>query len=204
MREDSLIIASTTSDYLGADPVVQSDHPRIKAAAKAIAAHCATPLETIKALFEWVRDDVSHSNDAGRPEVTCTSLEVLDALTGACYAKSHLLTALLRSQGIPCGFCYQVNTDEGFEGTLHGLNALYLQETKNWIRLDPRGNTSGCRSPAVLDLSNEDARLAFPELPFLDNKIHAAPLPEVVHKLKEHEHRNDLWKDLPQAPANPD
>ncbi len=55
-----------------------------------------------------VRDNVSHTRDASREEVTCAASEVLAAGTGICYAKSHLLAALLRAVGIPAGFCYQV------------------------------------------------------------------------------------------------
>jgi len=43
-----------------------------------------------------------------RDVVTCSASEVLREGTGICFAKSHLLAALLRAVGIPAGLCYQV------------------------------------------------------------------------------------------------
>ena len=188
------------ADYLTADAVIQSDHPEIIATAKSIITDGSSELEKIQALFEWVRDEISHSADADRPEVTCSSIEVLQLRTGACYAKSHLLAALLRSQDIPCGFCYQTFEADGVSDLVHGLNGVFLSETKTWIRFDPRGNAHGCSSPALFDLSNENARLAFPEFDFLDRKIYASPLENVLTKLRQHTERSHLWKDLPRAP----
>ena len=64
--------------------------------------------------------------------------------TGYCYAKSHLLAALLRANGIPAGLCYQRLTiaDQRPPFCLHGLNAVYLPQY-GWYRLDARGNKPG-------------------------------------------------------------
>ena len=45
--------------------------------------------------FTWVRDEIQHSVDFRRDEVTCRASDVLAARTGFCYSKSHLLAALL-------------------------------------------------------------------------------------------------------------
>lgn len=80
---------------------------------------------------------------------------------GICYAKSNLLAALLRLQGIPAGFCYQKLTigdtpDTGY--CIHALNAVYLASENRWIRLDARGNKEGINS----QFSIHAEQLAFP------------------------------------------
>jgi transglutaminase-like putative cysteine protease len=61
--------------------------------------------------------------------------------TGYCYAKSHLLAALLRASGLPAGFCYQRLSLDGIGPpyTLHGFNGVCLPEF-GWYRVDARGN----------------------------------------------------------------
>src|SRR5437867_9797512 len=74
----------------------------------------------------------------------CAASEVLRARTGFCYAKSHLLVALLRANGVPAGLCYQrLALDEtGSAFCLHGLAAVWLPAV-GWYRIDPRGNKPG-------------------------------------------------------------
>jgi hypothetical protein len=54
-----------------------------------------------KACFEWVRDEIRHSYDYQMNPVTCRASDVLEYKTGYCFAKSHLLAALLRANQIP-------------------------------------------------------------------------------------------------------
>ena len=96
--------------------------------------------------FEYVRDEISHSWDIQSEKVTRTASEVLKYKEGMCYAKSMLLCALLRSQGIPPGFCYQKLTlgdtpETGY--CIHALNVVFISTINNWIRIDARGNTNG-------------------------------------------------------------
>lgn len=57
--------------------------------------------------IDFVRDQIRHSADYRPNPVTCKASEVLRHGTGYCYAKSHLLAALLRANGVPAGLCYQ-------------------------------------------------------------------------------------------------
>ena len=68
-----------------------------------------------RAAFEWVRDSIGHSYDVSDPRITLSATEVLEHRVGLCYAKSHLLAALLRAEGIPTGLCYQPGCQPGWE-----------------------------------------------------------------------------------------
>lgn len=100
-------------------------------------------LATAKACFRFVRDEIHHSWDFQRSPTTLRASEVLQHRTGYCYAKSHLLAALLRANDVPTGFCYQRLA--GYEDgrfCLHGLNAIFLHGV-GWYRVDARGNKPG-------------------------------------------------------------
>jgi transglutaminase-like putative cysteine protease len=122
--------------------------------------------------------------------------------TGICFAKSHLLAALLRAINIPSGFCYQVlrldpHTDD--ELVLHGFNAIYLATLNKWIRVDARGNSNGINA----QFSIKKEQLAFAMDPeadeFIYEAIFAAPVYSVVERLKMYSSLDDLWQDLPQS-----
>ena len=137
-RAPASLAAAEPSAYLGADDVVQSDHPEIVRLAGELRGSARDGTAFTGAAYEWVRDQVTHSVDAQDPRVTVTATEVLAGRTGLCYAKAHLLAALLRAQGIPAGLCYQRLADGSGSHVLHGLVAVHLDG--RWHRLDSRGN----------------------------------------------------------------
>jgi len=124
-----------------------------------------------KRAFEWVRDNIKHSLDFKLNPVTCKASEVLLHKTGYCYAKSHLLAALLRANGMPAGLCYQRLSIDGHGSpySLHGLNAVHLKAF-GWYRIDARGNKPGI-----------DARFCPPleQLAFTTDMRLEADLPEI-------------------------
>ncbi len=146
--------------------------------------------------FQWVRDQVQHSLDHCRSEVTCRASEVLDLRTGVCYAKSHLLAALLRASGIAAGFCYQrLSVDGGGHPfCLHGLNAVYLPQ-QGWYRVDARGNKEGVNAQFTPPVE----QLAFPvgDGEFDFQEIWPQPLPIVVQSLQEASSAQSLENCLP-------
>src|SRR4051812_6501812 len=87
--------------YLRATEIIDWHDAEIERLAQELAAD--TPLETAKRCFEWVRDQIHHSYDYQQNPVTWRASDVLREGTGYCYAKSHLLAALLRANGIPAG-----------------------------------------------------------------------------------------------------
>ena len=174
-------------------------HDGITAKAAEVADGLTGDVDRAEALFEWVRDTIPHSSDTSRDEVTCSATEVFDVGTGICYAKAHLLAAMMRSQQIPCGFCYQVYESEASKipdtWALHGLNGVYLRPMERWVRVDPRGNKAGVHA----EFSVEDEKLAWPELEMLDDNVHAKPLEIVVDALTRFTSRSELWPFLPSV-----
>ncbi|MCC2671893.1 MAG: transglutaminase-like superfamily protein [Armatimonadetes bacterium] len=189
--------ADTLEAFLACDDVVDWRHPAVQSLAARLTGGVTEDVERTRALFEWVRDTIPHTADIQGEAVTCSASEVLEAGTGICYAKSHLLAALLRASGLPAGFCYQTFENELHPGpdqtALHGLNGVYLPSLGRWIRLDARGNKPGVDAQFSLD----DERLAFPEDPLLDDQVYPDPLPEVVEALRTYRTRTELWPHLP-------
>lgn len=136
------LIASDPSDYLGSDEVIDLEHPEVQALAHQLRASHLDDADFAQAAFEWVRDEVSHSFDAQDSRVTITASDALSERVGLCYAKSHLLAAVLRAQGVPTGLCYQRLADDATNrAVVHGLVAVHLNNS--WHRQDPRGNKPG-------------------------------------------------------------
>ncbi|WET79061.1 transglutaminase domain-containing protein [Amycolatopsis sp. QT-25] len=103
-----------------------------------------------------MREEIAHTVDTADPRVTLMASEVPRERAGLCYAKAHLLAALLRSQGVPAGFC---SRRTGFP---HGLNGVDLAGLGRWIRLGPRGDRKGADARFPLRRANrrEDERFA--------------------------------------------
>ena len=157
-------------------------------------------IDFIKNTFEYVRDEIFHSADIAGEKVTCRASEVLKAKEGICFAKSHLLAAILRNNLIPTGFCYQRLILEDKTApyyVLHGLNAVYIEQADKWIRLDARGNKPGVNA----QFSLEQEFLAFPvriekgeeDIPI----IFAKPDKNVIRALTENKSFESLWANLP-------
>ena len=135
------------NEFLQATEIIDSTHPLIVATAADIARDAQDEEEIARRCFEWVRDQVRHSSDHQIPVVTCTASDVLKHRVGFCYAKSHLLAALLRARGIPAALCYQRLAFDDTPSTffLHGLVAIDLKR-HGWYRVDPRGDKPGVSS----------------------------------------------------------
>lgn len=198
-----MILKQYTEDiysYLKHDDVIDHDDPSIIRLADMLYSASRNEEDFIKKAYEYVRDNIAHSADAGKEEVTCSASEVLNAGHGICFAKSHLLAALLRRKNIPTGFCYQkliLDDETNPVLILHGLVAVYINERRKWIRLDARGNKPGVDA----EFSLRQEKLAFsirPELGEEDGTvIFPSPNPSVIRALRENKNMADLWKDLP-------
>lgn len=185
--------------YLVSSQYIDFEHPDVAAKAAALARGVSSEFDLVQRCFEFVRDEIKHSWDYRLNPVTCKASDVLRYGTGYCYAKSHLLAALLRANGIPAGLCYQrlsVN-DAGAPYCLHGLNAVFLK-THGWYRLDARGNKPG----VAAEFSPPREVLAFAtrepgerDLP----EIWAEPLPVVVKVLETYSDVAEVIEHLPDV-----
>jgi transglutaminase-like putative cysteine protease len=182
--------------YLRATDVIDWHDAAVETLAGELAAD--TSLETAKRCFEWVRDNIHHSWDYQQNPVTWRASDVLREGTGYCYAKSHLLAALLRANDIPAGFCYQRLTaysDDQY--SLHGLNAVYLPEF-GWYRVDARGNKPGVDAQFRPPIEQTAFRIDAPgEANF--GAILAEPLPMVVEALQTYSTWDALAENLPDV-----
>ena len=127
--------------YLLSTKYIDWQNSEIIKKAKELTQNVVTDEDIVESCFIFVRDEIKHSNDFQINPVTVKASEVLQFKTGYCYAKSHLLAALLRANQIPAGLCYQRLTIENDKAPfcLHGLNAVFL-EKHGWYRIDARGN----------------------------------------------------------------
>lgn len=193
--------SSTLLDYLAITEIVDADHPTIKTKASSIVNPAEPDVDQARRLFVWVRDEIPHSKDIGVDVVTCRASEVLAQRTGICYAKSHLLAALLRAVGIPTGFCYQLLCKDpphtGME--LHGFNGIYLKSHGKWICIDARGNTGSIDA----QFNTQQAQLAFPVDSSKGEKtyetIFVAPDNAVVETLRRFSSLSEMWPHLPDT-----
>ncbi|MFO0689859.1 MAG: transglutaminase-like domain-containing protein [Myxococcota bacterium] len=179
----------------------------------------------IERLFTFVRDEIAHSFDlesasavgavpaaaAGLPAaffargIACRASEVLALGHGLCFAKSHLLVALLRFAGHPAGFCYARLVDDERPGrfVLHGFVACLEPTRGAWVLLDPRGNRGGAGAIASECRFDPPYSLAYapdPErgetlLPF----VYKRPAKRIVDFLERVPDRAALRRSLPDS-----
>ena len=102
----------------------------------------ASPADRVRVLFEYVRDEIAGPEEPGEAGIPCSASQVLRARAGQSFSQSHLLAGLLRSAGVPTGFCYARLAAEGREQRfeLRGFNGVYWQTTEDWIFLDASGD----------------------------------------------------------------
>lgn len=185
--------------FLQSSRYIDSDHPLVQKTAQNLRLGTQTQFDVARACFEFVRDEISHSWDHKKNPVTCLASDALIHGTGYCYAKSHLLAALLRANGIPAGLCYQRLSvgDSGAPYCLHGLNAVYLDDF-GWYRLDARGNKPSvdaqfCPPAEALAFAiRSDQERDLPE-------IWAEPLPQVIDVLENAENIEQVAANLPDV-----
>ena len=197
---DITVYSDKIEDYLNCSDVIDYSDQAVSELADTLFNKATDETDFVKIVFEYVRDNISHSADINADELTCSASEVLKAGHGICFAKSHLLAAILRCKGVPAGFCYQkLILDDDVAPILiyHGLNGVYIKSVGRWIRLDPRGNKPGVNA----QFSLETEQLAFPIRPEKGERdgltVYPEPAPLIVSKFDKYSSREKLWDDLP-------
>ncbi len=186
--------------YLEASDIIDYDDIGISDLAEQLSLGIDDQVELAMKVYEFVRDEISHSMDIDGQVVTCKASEVLLHKQGICYAKAHLLAAILRKLGIPTGFCYQtliLDDDEKPWPVIHGLNAIYLEKLGKWIRVDARGNKEGVNA----EFSVHEEKLAFYVRKELGEReyptIFSVPNMHVINALIKSKNVTELQDNLP-------
>ena len=139
MEEIKLLVTSSIEDYLRSSDIIDFEVNSIQQIAAILSMDIQLDVELADKVYCFVRDQINHSVDIQGTIVTCKASEVLKYRQGLCFAKAHLLAAILRYLKIPTGFCYQgLKLNDGI--ILHGLNAIYLKSIDKRVRVDARGN----------------------------------------------------------------
>ena len=183
--------------FLEESEIIDYQNKDIKNLAKELAKNCSSDTEIAKKCFLFVRDNIRHSGDSKDNITTYKASDVLKYKTGWCYAKSHLLAALLRANSIPAGFCYQrLSCSEYKEDIycLHGLNAIYLKEY-GWYRVDARGNKKGVDAQFIPPYEKLAFKLGKNEYDLPD--IYNMPLDIVIKALKRNKTYNEMINNFP-------
>ncbi|WP_139993032.1 transglutaminase family protein [Kurthia sp. Dielmo] len=181
-------------EFLEATAIIDYDAPVIQQLVAQLFHQEDSDVQKAQKAFVYVRDSIAHTWDIQSNRVTCCASDVFVYKEGFCYAKSHLLAAILRSQGIPTGFCYQKlllfeTPEQGY--CLHGLNAIYLEN--RWIRVDARGNKQGVDA----QFSLEREQLAFTVNSALgewdDKTVYSEPNEGVIRALSKNKDAKKLY-----------
>ncbi len=183
--------------YLEATDIINYHDENIQILAKSLLQNTKDDTQIAKNCFEYVRDNIHHSGDYKVDMTTYKASDVLEHKTGWCYAKSHLLTALLRANGIPTGFCYQrLSCSEYVKDVycLHGLNWIYLK-AYGWYRVDARGNKEGVN--AQFTPPYEQLAFGLEEHEFDLSENLTEPLAVVVDTLKKYKTYDEMICHFP-------
>ena len=193
--------------YLEASGIIDYENGLVKKRAQDLKKDSRNALDLIEKSFLYVRDRIVHTADmdkqkASISEVTNCASEVLGKGHGICYAKSHLLAALLRANGIPAGFCYQrliLDDDKAPYLVLHGLCGVFIESENKWIRLDPRGNKEDVHA----EFSINEEKLAFTIRGDMGEEdgfaIFETPDPGVIQALESASDAGALFSNLPKV-----
>ncbi len=184
--------------FLAASRYIDFDADNIQAKIYELFSDSMSSIDKARIAFEFVRDEIPHSFDCDATVITARASDVLKHRTGICHAKANLLAALLRSQGVPTGFCFQRITladDDSMGYCVHAFNAVYVGG--KWIKLDARGNKPGVHT----HFSTEEPSLAFECRPEYEEHfwkgIYAEPHLATMRALEESRHLQDVIEKLP-------
>lgn len=184
--------------FLHEHKYIDYSSPNIQAKAAELFNDLSDDAQKAKTAYEFVRDKIPHSFDIKSDVITAKASDVLKHKTGICHAKANLLAALLRSQNIPTGFCFQRLTlanDDSIGYAVHCYNAIYLNG--RWIKVDARGNKPGVNAQFSLD----EPILAFPCRPeygeYFWSGIYATPHGATMQMLERAKNLQTVLDTIP-------
>ena len=105
---DAKTLPPDFKQYLSPSPLIESNHPRIKAIAKQLGEGQTKAWPHVRAIYDWVRKTIQYQKDA--PLTGC--VEAIDKGSGDCNQLTSTFIAICRASGIPArtvqipGHCY--------------------------------------------------------------------------------------------------
>ena len=105
---DAKALPAEFKQYLGPSPLIECNHPRIKAIAKQLGQGQTNAWPHVRAIYEWVRKTIQYQKNA--PLTGC--VEAIDKGSGDCNELTSTFIAICRASGIPArtvqipGHCY--------------------------------------------------------------------------------------------------
>jgi transglutaminase-like putative cysteine protease len=118
--------------HLAAEPLIQSDHPRIRETAATIVGELTDPWGKAQALADWVFETIDKSPAASVP----SAIEVLETKAGDCNEHTVLYTALARAAAFPTRIAIGlVWSDQHQAFAYHAWPEVWIRD--RFIAIDP-------------------------------------------------------------------
>ncbi|MFP4499501.1 MAG: transglutaminase-like domain-containing protein [Candidatus Hydrogenedentota bacterium] len=125
-------VAADASPAAVGDPLVQADHPRIRAKAQEITGNAQQPWEKARRIYNWVHEEIEKTSVVNVP----SALAVLDTMQGDCNEHTVLFVALARAAGVQARIAIGLVYSEALEG--FGYHAWpEVRVANRWIPMDP-------------------------------------------------------------------
>lgn len=115
--------------YLGEEPLLQVNDPKIADAAARITAGAVNAADKVDKIAQWVFENIKKDYSVSLP----SAVDVLQVRRGDCNEHTVLFTALARSAGIPTKICIGIVYKDGLF-FYHAWPAVYLN---GWRSIDP-------------------------------------------------------------------
>lgn len=177
--------AADLAEYLAATDVIDCGSPAVRELAKEITRDAGDEHARIKAMFDWVRDQIRYDMGpvlSSRRDWTASA--TIKRGYGFCQQKAVLLAALLRAGGFPAGFAVEALLDYkipphfaeymgGQEIPVHGYTTVFVDG--RWQRIDATLDRALCarKGYRLVEYSpNEDQLLPATDLAGQPHFVH--------------------------------
>ncbi len=201
---------------------IDSDHPRIREKARLLTAGREDEREKARALFLFVRDEISYNPYCISPErEDCRAHVVLARKEGFCIQKAVLLAALCRAAAIPCRLAFADLRNHQVPPKLaalmqtnifhsHGYNEILLGG--RWLAATPTFDRHMCSRLGLRPVEFDGRRDAVFSRHSLDGRLHIEylrkwgpyddlPFAEIVKTFRE-KYGQDKFAQLRSMNAN--
>lgn len=151
--------------YMQPSDLIESNHPKIVAAAKKIRGNKMKLKEVVEATYDYVIDKIDYDYlqleilKDGQFVPSQSAVETLEKGSGICSDYSRLLVALLRAQGIPSRLVSGGIANTNGENVSYHAWVQFLIPNAAFIDIDPTWGENGKRY--ISDIDTQHIRLHF-------------------------------------------